>query len=224
MLPTHQAPRLPATTLNETFHSIALQTGSKFKYANVSQAIHANQYKLALELLVQAGLSHKITHTSASGIPLGATTNPKKFKTILCDLGLQQQLLGTDFSSCLSEPPTTFIHKGNLAEMFVGLELLAYSPAYQRTELYYWHRESRSSNAEVDYIIQQNAKIIPVEVKSGTSGQMQSLHLFLKEKNLPLGLRISHENFGRTGSIQIVPIYAIEKIFKTNQGSLKRSS
>ena len=46
-------------------------------------------------------------------------------------------------------------------------------------ELFYWHREQKSSNAEVDYVIQQQEKIIPIEVKSGTEGKLKSLHLFM---------------------------------------------
>jgi len=52
--------------------------------------------------------------------------------------------------------------------------------------LYYWHREAKNSHAEVDFVIQIQDKIIPVEVKAGTKGSMQSLHLFLDEKKIEL--------------------------------------
>jgi len=63
-----------------------------------------------------------------------------------------------------------------------GLELMKNASPYQPQQLYYWHREARNSNAEVDYIIQVGDKIIPLEVKSGIKGKMHSLGLFLKEK------------------------------------------
>lgn len=56
--------------------------------------------------------------------------------------------------------------------------------------IHYWHREARSSNAEVDYVIARKGKVVPIEVKSGSRGQMQSMHIFLSERNLEEGLRI----------------------------------
>jgi predicted AAA+ superfamily ATPase len=87
------------------------------------------------------------------------------------------------------------------------------STASKHPQLYYWHRESKASNAEVDYVLQKNEDILPIEVKAGTKGQMQSLHLFLKERGSPYGIRFSHENFGRYGNIQVMPLYAVEKLF-----------
>jgi len=60
-----------------------------------------------------------------------------------------------------------------------------------RPILYYWHRETRGSNAEVDYVIQQGTEIVSIEVKAGTKGQMQSMFLFMDER----GIRVSLENF-----------------------------
>ena len=62
----------------------------------------------------------------------------------------------------------------------------------------------------------QKGGIIPIEVKSGTQGSMQSLHLFMKEKNIKRGVRTSLENFGRYGDIDIYPLYAIGNIVRSN--------
>jgi uncharacterized protein len=104
------------------------------------------------------------------------------------------------------------VNKGNIAELFVGLELLKASSCYHQQDLYYWHRESLNSNAEVDYLIQKNQEIIPVEVKSGTKGSMQSLFLFLKEKNRLYGIRFSLENFSSYGQIKSFPLYSVAEI------------
>jgi uncharacterized protein len=80
--------------------------------------------------------------------------------------------------------------------------------------LYYWQREKRGSSAEVDYLMEQDGKIIPVEVKSGGSGKMQSLNLFMEEKQSSYGIRISLENFSRYDKIQVVPLYAISNLFQ----------
>jgi predicted AAA+ superfamily ATPase len=79
------------------------------------------------------------------------------------------------------------------------------------SEIYYWHREARSSNAEIDYVISNQGCIIPVEVKAGTRGQMQSLHLFLGERRLKHGLRVSGENFTSYDNIKTIPLYAVSR-------------
>jgi len=106
------------------------------------------------------------------------------------------------------------INKGALSEIFVGIELIAAFSPYSRPELFYWHREARSSNAEVDYVLSRNTRILPIEVKAGTRGQMQSLHLFLKERNLEKGFRISHENFAVYDRFQTVPMYATGNLLR----------
>ena len=83
-----------------------------------------------------------------------------------------------------------------------------------RSQLYYWQREKNGSRAEVDYLSQKGDKIIPIEVKSGTTGKMQSLHLFMTEKQSEYGIRTSLENFGQYNRIRVHPLYAIGQIMK----------
>ena len=99
-----------------------------------------------------------------------------------------------------------------LAELLTGLEILIYRSPYEPSDLYYWHREAKNSSAEVDYVIQQGKRIMPIEVKSGTSGKMQSMFLFMKEKKLDQGIRISAENFSRISNIDIYPLYAVANL------------
>jgi hypothetical protein len=80
-------------------------------------------------------------------------------------------------------------------------------------KLYYWHREAKSSNAEIDYVVSSRGRIIPIEIKAGTKGQMQSLYIFLSERDLPWGLRISGENFATYTKIKTIPIYAVSQVF-----------
>jgi predicted AAA+ superfamily ATPase len=194
--------------LRDVFNSIPQQAGGKFKYANVSQDNKIHHYKIALGLLIRAGLAHGIHHTSARGIPLSAQTNHKRFKVLPWDVGVYQRLLGLDLAELLVAEEIDLVNKGNLAELHVGLELIASISAYIKPELHYWHREARASNAEIDYVIQKGARIVPVEVKAGTSGQMQSMRLFLSERSLDQGICLSTRNFGRHQGIHFVPIYA----------------
>lgn len=206
----------PVLRLREIFQSIPFQAGNKFKYSNVEAQGSIVAYKEALELLVRAGLAYKVYHTSARGIPLGTQTDPKKFKILLFDIGLHQRLVGLNLSELIILKPIDMINKGSLAETFVGLEIIAHSAPHTVPQLYYWHREAKAANAEIDYVIQKNDQIIPIEVKAGTKGQMQSLHLFLRERKLPFGIRISHENFACFEQIHILPIYAVEKLKENN--------
>jgi predicted AAA+ superfamily ATPase len=75
--------------------------------------------------------------------------------------------------------------------------------------LYYWQREKSGSQAQVDYLIQRGEAIVPIEVKSGTTGKMQSLHMFMSEKQSEYGIRTSMENFGEYDKIKVVPLYAV---------------
>jgi Holliday junction resolvase-like predicted endonuclease len=83
---------------------------------------------------------------------------------------------------------------------------------YEKTDLYYWHREAKNSQAELDYVCQFGNIIVPIEVKAGTKGSMQSLYLFLTEKNLSQGFRLSLENFSEINEVKILPIYVVKNL------------
>jgi len=203
--------RVPELRISTVFEAVVKQTGGKFNYAKV-ESLHFRQIREGLELLQKAGLVIPTISTSANGIPLGAEANYKKQKMILLDTGIFQSVLGLEIADLLSSNDFEIINKGAIAEQFVGLELLKSTSCYTSANLYFWTRENPQSNAEVDYVIQQGKKIIPIEVKSGTSGKMQSLHLFLKEKQMEFGIRTSLENFAQYDKIKVYPLYAIGNI------------
>lgn len=205
--------RAPVLRLTEVFESIPFQAGSKFKYATIGAESSTPPLKYALDLLEKASIAHKVVHTSARGLPLGAQVNPKKFKVVLFDVGIQQRMLGLNLSQLLVARDFKAMNRGNVAEVFIGQELLAYSNPASKTALHYWHREARSSNAEVDYVMQVEDAILPVEVKAGTKGQMQSLRIFMQDRALKKGIRMSLENFGSLGDIEILPLYAARCLF-----------
>ena len=190
------------------FESAALQAGGKFKYSTVNPAVSHYELRKAFELLIQAGLLSRVYHTDARGIPLGAQINPRRFKALLFDVGVYQRLVNLDLPAYLVQSDDDLINKGPVAELFCGLELLANSPPHQRQQLYYWHREAKNSNAEVDYVLQQGSEIVPLEIKAGARGAMRSMRLFLSERNLSRGIRLSQENFSSYGLIETMPLYA----------------
>ncbi|MEA1986815.1 MAG: AAA family ATPase [Candidatus Marinimicrobia bacterium] len=199
--------------LQEIFNSIILQTGQKFKYSKIGKGKN-EKYKKNLELLMDSGMIYKVYHTSASGLPLGGQIKQNKFKMLLFDTGIYQVAQGMDLKTYLTDTFSEIINRGNLTELFVGLELIKAQSLSLRPQLFYWHREAKSSNAEVDFVISQNGKIYPIEVKSGTKGQMQSMNIFLNKKESQFGIRISQENFSEYDNIKVFPLYAVENIFR----------
>ncbi len=78
-----------------------------------------------------------------------------------------------------------------LAEQFIGQELIAGIQPHISPQLFYWSREEKNSNAEIDYIFQHKNNIYPIEVKSGKTGTLKSLQLYLYEKKLDTGIRFN---------------------------------
>jgi predicted AAA+ superfamily ATPase len=203
---------VPFLRISEVFDSVLRQSGGKFVYVKAATEANHKQIKEAGDLLIMAGLVIPVTHTAANGLPLGAEVNPRQQKMLPLDTGIFQRLLGLNITDVLFEDDFDVINKRAIAEQFVGLELLKYASCYRQQNLFFWRREARNSNAEIDYIIQQNENIIPVEVKSGRKGSMQSMFLFLEEKKAPFGIRLSLENFGTYQNIRVMPIYAIAEL------------
>jgi predicted AAA+ superfamily ATPase len=204
--------KIPSLRIREVFESVVQQAGGKYVYAKASQNLNIVQIKEALELLIMAGLVTPVTHSHANGIPLGAEVNLKKRKMLLIDTGLFQRLLQLDISELILSNGFELVNKGGIAEQFVGLEIIKNASCYEQKELFYWHREALNSNAEVDYLIQKHNDIVPIEVKSGTKGSMNSMFLFLNEKKAQYGCRISMENFAEFENIKVYPLYAVANI------------
>ena len=204
--------RVSTARIREVFNAVVQQVGYKFSYSYPNATLNNVQIKEALTLLEMAGLVYFVTHSASNGIPIGAEINPKKRKMLLFDTGIFQRILGLNIAPLLIEDDFNIINKGNIAELFAGLELIKNTSCYEKTTLYYWQRESKNSQAEVDYVIQKQDQIIPLEVKAGTKGAMQSMYLFLEEKKSNFGIRLSLENFSEMEKIKIYPLYAIKNV------------
>jgi predicted AAA+ superfamily ATPase len=202
--------RVPDLRIAVVFEAAVRQSGGRFNYAKVED-LNYRQVKQCLRLLEDAGILTPVIHSAANGIPLGGEINPKKQKFLLPDTGILQRMQGLQLSDILLGKDISMINKGAVAEQFAGLELRKASRSWQNC-LYFWSREKAHSNAEVDYVVQRGEKIIPIEVKSGSTGQMQSMHVFLKEKNAEYGIRASLENFSAYGKIRVYPLYAVGNI------------
>lgn len=195
--------------LRKVFDQAPAQLGKKLVYANISHEIRSRELSEAVDLLQLAGIVTKCHHTSGNGVPLSAEITEKKFKLFFVDIGLACRVLGLRLNKELILRPEDIINRGGLAEQFVAQELLATTSSDETPELFYWHREERAAQAEVDFLIEKDNQVVPVEVKSGSSAKSKSLKLFMSEKNVPQGYRLSLENniSAENSVIRHLPLY-----------------
>jgi len=182
-----------------------------FKYSDIDPDLDGRSIKTAIQLLFKANILTPIYYSSATGLPLSATQIEKNYKLLFLDLGLVQAanqlppelLLRNDLMQ---------INQGALTEQFIGQHLLAMQASDDRAMLFYWQRDARGSQAEIDYILNVDDKIIPLEVKSGKTGRLKSLHMFMTTHHSMLGVKLSQETFNAKESIWSVPLYLIEQL------------
>ena len=164
--------------------------GRKFKYVQVSREHRAAELADALRHLCMARVAFKVCRAAGNGVPLASEVNERYFKCLYMDVGLMCAALQLNVLD-LGREDLTLVNDGAVAEQFVGQHLLYGGPAYETPSLYYWAREARGAAAEIDYLMAQGQRIIPVEVKAGTTGSLRSLHQFLKEKRRDFALRFN---------------------------------
>lgn len=185
--------RISPERLQEVVNEVPLSLGKKFVYRNVNPDVRIPNIKEALDLLCNARLCHKVKSTAANGLPLSAEVNPLYSKVILLDVGLCSADLGLNLADLASIKDLDLINKGGIAEQVVGQLLRTISPFFQNPRLYYWLNTERFASAELDYVIQHKTQIIPLEIKSGTTGTLKSLHRFMHLKKRSLAVRINSD-------------------------------
>src|SRR3990167_1686968 len=183
--------RLSVERLDEVMMAVPLFLGKKFMYSKVNPTAQSAAIKQALDLLCKAKICHKVSGSAANGVPLAAELQEKYLKVIFIDVGLCSAVLGLSLDQLTLVKDLDLINKGGISEQVVGQILRTIVPLYIDPSLFYWHRDEKGSSAEVDYVMQYQNKIIPVEVKAGSTGSLKSLHLFMNLKQLPLAVRIS---------------------------------
>lgn len=197
--------------LQAVFTSAPHFAGKQMKYVDIDRQMRSRGLKKAITLLEQAGVLQRVYASQASGIPLNATLNEKRFKLVYVDVGLANRVSKIDIATLLRED-LEYMNRGHITEQFVGQELLAYMPSEEEPELYYWAKDKPGSQAEVDFVIQHQGKIVPIEVKAGKTGRLKSLRIFMKEKQLYLGVRVSQKPLSLEDNILSVPYYMLSEL------------
>jgi len=180
------ASRIKQTTLTKVMQYVPRAIGKKVKYVNIDRSLRSAVLKEAFELLAMSKIVHLVQKSSGNGVPLDAEVFPHVFKPLFLDIGLANHICGLN----LIEPEELItVYEGGLAEQFIGQELLNLGYPFEESRLYYWSREEKNANAEIDYLLSYQNTVIPLEVKAGKTGSLKSLHLFLYDKGLHQGLR-----------------------------------
>jgi len=204
--------------LEQLFNQIPHLIGDQFKYSAIHGEYQKRELAPCLDLLCHTHIVHRIHHSAGNGVPLGGEINFEWFKLIFLDVALSQAVIGTDRSPWFLDPQTTFVNQGSLVEAFVGQELIAYSPPQRKNDLYFWKRDKKGSQAEVDFLYESDGKVIPIEVKSDQGKSLKSLHLFLESHPKSLqAIRFSSHNSHVIGNIDSRPLYAVSSLAQGSQ-------
>jgi uncharacterized protein len=207
--------------------------GQKFVYSHISPSLNINNAKQIIDLLAKARICHPVLSCAANGVPLGAEVKEKFFKEIFLDVGLSSALSGLTFNQVNITDEIMLINKGALAEQVAGQILRTIQLPYINPALYYWQREEKGSNAEIDYVIEHKNYVIPLEVKAGSTGGLKSLHLFMGLKNFPVAARVNasfpnktairvktHSGKGVKYTLLSLPFYLLGQLHRLLDGIL----
>lgn len=204
--------------LEQLFQQIPHMIGREFSYKEIHGEYRKRELYPALQLLERTGMIHIVRHSSGQGIPIGSEVDFETFKIIYLDVALCQAILGSDISVWFLNPLEGFENRGEIAESFIGQELICYSNSISKAELYFWKRKEKNSTAEVDYLVQRGNEILPVEVKSAHGNNLRSLRLFLEtHPKCSWGLRFSALNYSIHQNLDSRPLYAAVSISHESQ-------
>lgn len=172
----------------------------KFQYKLIRKGATAGLFGDSIAWLVFSGVVLRCDRVRRGEMPLTAFRDVASFKLYLSDVGLLSAFTGiTPESIIRKELPE--LYRGSLAENYIAQTLQA-----KGYELYYWTSDSPA--AEVDFVIQKQGRVIPVEVKSGEHVRAKSLQHFVKLYASEKVIRLSEKNFGTDENVCAVPLYA----------------
>jgi len=213
--------------LHRVFDYVPSAAGEKIKYCNIDENEQSRELRKAIDLLEKAGVISCVHHSKISGLPIKAGMNSKVFKLFFLDIGLMNYICGIRSISFEQMEKREFINEGKMAEQFIQQHLLRIGRQVEKPQLFYWLRDGRSANAEVDFVIQLGGQIIPLEIKAGKSGSMRSLIRFMAEKGLAAAVRfdlnppsrmdVAHKTNGSDDSevefkLISLPLYMVEQL------------
>ncbi|MDP4268717.1 MAG: ATP-binding protein [Bacteroidota bacterium] len=176
----------------------------KFIYGVIREGARAKDFELAIQWLVDCGLILKSHRVSKPGMPLVAYQDSGTFKLFLHDVGLLSAMAALNAKTIIEGDSIFTEFKGALTEQYIMQQLRIQNERY----IGYWTNER--STSEVDFIIQEEGLIIPIEVKSGESLRAKSFRLFCEKFNPSKAIRTSLADYHEESWMTNIPLYAIE--------------
>ncbi len=178
----------------------------KFIYGLVREGARAREFELAMMWLIDCGLVYSISRISKPDLPLAAYQDFNSFKLFIVDTGLLGTMAGLDEKTLLEGDNIFTEFKGALTEQFVLQQL----KSMKDISIFYWSAEK--SKAEIDFIIQNENKIIPIEVKAEENLQAKSLKAFYEKYNNKNCIRTSMSDYREQELIKNIPLYFINEL------------
>ena len=194
-----------AIKIAEIWRSIPYQLAkenSKFLYSEVKKNARSSHFEQAIDWLKNAGLIHIVNELRAAKLPLGGYANLGKFKLYLLDTGLLGAMLGLTPEIIIRPDDLYKEYNGAFIENYTCLELVK----LLQNEVFYW---TSGNEAEVDFILQYNNDIVPIEVKSGSNKNTQSLRFFQSKNKTKYLFRTSPRNFIKSENFINLPLYRL---------------
>lgn len=200
------APAIEVPRIRMVWQSVPAQLSKenrKFVYGVVKEGARAKDFELAIEWLKDAGLIYKVNRSKKGQLPLAAYEDFSAFKIFMSDIGLMGAMSNLPAQSLLSGNALFSDFKGALTEQYVMQQLKTNS----NLAIYYWSADS--SRGEIDFLLQRDCDIIPVEVKAEENLQAKSLRSFV-EKNPGLhGVRLSMSPYREQDWMTNYPLYSV---------------
>jgi predicted AAA+ superfamily ATPase len=199
------AAQVNAVKIHGVFRSIPAQLAkenAKFMYKLVENGGNKEKYQTAIDWLVQANMALQAVKIETPQNPLMAYKSDNNFKLYLSDVGLLTSLSQTKFNNIIQSE--NLMYRGYLTENYVAQTLHTH-----KHNLYFWNSANR---AEIDFVLDTENGVIPVEVKASDHIRSKSLGVYIEKYKPAYAIRISARNFGFTNGIKSVPLYAVHCI------------
>lgn len=173
---------------------------TRFQYKLIKKGGRASEYENAIEWFCLSGITSRVYKVEQAKKPLENYRDIEAFKIYVSDLGLlcAKKNLASDDIPYMAEGMNDF--KGGMTENYVSVQL-----GMNGYSTYYWESER---GAEIDFVIQQEGKLIPIEVKSADNTEAKSLKVYMNTYKPEYAINISARNFGFEDGKKIVPLYA----------------
>lgn len=204
------APKQQVQRINMVWNSIPSQLArdnKKFIYGALRKGARANDFEIAIQWLVDSGLVHKVHRISKPVVPLKFYEDMASFKLFLLDCGLLGALSETPPEQILIGDNVFEEYKGAFTENYVLQQL----KSLPRTFVYYYSNDN--STLEIDFVVQHEAHVIPIEVKAEENLRAKSLRQFVTDNSGLHGVRFSMSDYREQDWLTNVPLWAVRWAF-----------